>query len=418
MTSPWFGDRESRRNRREPDLTPARSALDGAAQALIDLDTRQGYVDEAIRTAHELGSQDDLGRTWAPIAEKSFAASAQYMEATAKYALTDVYGKPNASLDVEAARRAFADAHRSMADAASAVDSFYSRHRERIESGKRAMAAIPLQIDTAKKAATAATDQASALAQQNPGLLDYRSVSSAMDGLSVAMAQLNAAGALTAQQQAAAAVQAAAGALSQALQNAPQLAERARTSLPAVRTRLDSLATRMQRLQPAQSALWREFSQANSADLGQHGQQAEAALTAARAAFDVAGKAVADGHPEDAQDAITTARSHAADADRLIDDVTGRLDTLRSVKSDPRGAEQPVRFAIRDAQRLVVDRGLAGEWGSALDAQSARVDRAVAGLAVPHPDYWAMLSELQAVRAFVADIVDRVRQQAHKAAGS
>ncbi|MDQ2845667.1 MAG: hypothetical protein M3Y77_04800 [Actinomycetota bacterium] len=418
MTSPWFGDRESRRHRREPDLTPARSALDGAAQALIDLDTRQGYVDEAIRTAHELGSQDDLGRTWAPIAEKSFAASAQYMEANAKYALTDVHGRPNASLDVEAARRAFADAHRSMADAASAVDSFYGRHRERIESGKRAMAAIPLQIDAAKKAATAATDQASVLAQQNPGLLEYRSVSSAIDGLSAAMAQLNATGAPTAQQQAAAAVQAAAGALSQALQEAPQLAERANTSLPSVRTRLDSLATRMQRLQPAQSALWREFSQANSADLGQHGQQAAAALTAARGAFDIAGKAVADGHPEDAQDAITTARSHAADADRLIDDVTGRLDTLRSVKSDPRAAEQPVRFAIRDAQRLVVDRGLAGEWGSALDAQSARVDRAVAGLAVPHPDYWAMLSELQAVRAFVADIVDRVRQQARKAAGS
>ncbi|MDQ6658701.1 MAG: hypothetical protein M3Z00_10855 [Actinomycetota bacterium] len=418
MTSPWFGDRESRRNRREPDLTPARSALDGAAQALIDLDTRQGYVDEAIRTAHELGSQDDLGRSWAPIAEKSFAASAQYMEASARYSLTDVYGKPNAGLDVEAARRAFADAHRSMADAAAAVDSFYRRHRERIESGKRAMAAIPLQIDTAKKAATAATDQAMALAQQNPALLDYRSVSSAMDGLSAAVAQLNSAGGLTAEQQAAAAVQSAANSLSEALHDAPQLAERTRTSLPAVRTRLDSLATRMQRLQPAQSALWREFSQANSADLGQHGNRAQAALAAARAAFDTAGQAVAAGDPETARDAIATARSHAADADRLIDDVTDRLDTLRSVKADPRRAEQPVRFAIRDAQRLVVDRGLAGEWGSALDAQSARVDRAVAGLDVPHPDYWAMLTELQAVRAFVADIVDRVRQQAHKAAGS
>lgn len=417
MTNPWFGERGSRRNRREPDLAPARSALDGAAQALIDLDTRQGYVDDAIKTAGELGGHDDLGRSWAPIAEKSFAASAQYMDANSKYALTDVYGKPNAALDVEAARRAFADAHRSMADAAAAIDSFYARHRERIESGKTALAAIPRQIDAAKKAATTATDQAAALAEQNPALLNYRSVSSAMDALSAAMAQLTGAAALTAQQQAAAAVQTAAGALGQALQDAPQLAQRVRTSLPSVRTRLDSLATRMQRLQPAQSALWREFTQANSADLGQHGQQAAAALTAARSALDAAGTAVADGDPETAQDAIATARSHAADADRLIDDVTGRLDTLRSVKADPRGAEHPVRFAIRDAQRLVVDRGLAGEWGSALDAQSARVDRAVAGLDVPHPDYWAMLSELQAVRAFVADIVDRVRQQAHKTAG-
>ncbi len=411
MTSPWFG---GGRNRRHTDLTPARSALDGAAQALIDLDTRQGYVDDAIKAARELGGLDDLARSWKAIAERSFTASAEYLDATAKYPLTDTYGEPNAGLDVEAARRAFIGAHRSMADAAADVDAFYVRHRERIESGKQALAAIPRQIDEARRAANAATDKAASVGERDPKLLDFRSVMTGIDSVSAAMAQLTAGGSLAAQQQSAAGVRSAAAALSQALDEAPQLADRARTSLPSVRTRLDSLATRMQRLPQAQSAMWQEFNQASSADLAQHQHQAEAGLAAARAEFGKAETAVAGGDPETAHDAIAATRAQANAVDRLIDEVTNRLEQLRAVKRDPRAAENPVRFAIRDAQRLVVDRGLAAEWGSVLDAQSARVDRAVAALDGPHPDYWALLSELQAVRAFVTDIVDRVRQRAHR----
>ena len=73
--------------------------------------------------------------------------------------------------------------------------------------------------------------------------------------------------------------------------------------------------------------------------------------------------------------------------------------------------ERRVRFRIRDAQRLVVDTATVAEWGSVLDAQSARVDRAVAALTGPHPDYWALLTEVDAVTTFVADIVARVRAQ-------
>lgn len=409
MTTPWFG---GGRNRSTPDLSPARSALDGAAQALIDLDTRQGYVDDAIRSAQALTGSADIGRAWSPIAERAFKASAEYLDATAKYPLTDTYGEPNANLDVEAARRAFVSAHRAMADAASAVDSFYSTYREQIESSKRTLAAIPKLVADARAAAAAATDGATTVAQQQPGLLDLRSVVAAMDGLSSAMTRLDAGGSPVQQQQAATAVQEAASAFTAALNDAPHLAQKAITSLPALRTRLDSLTTRMQRLPEAQSAMWREFSQASSADLNEHGRKAEAALAAARLDYDKAGRAVREGRSEDALDLVASSREHAGRADVLIDEVTGRLDQLREVKRDPRGAEHPVRFAIRDAQRLVVDRGLAGEWGSVLDAQSARVDRAMLGLDRPHPDYWTLITELRSVREFVADVVDRVRQRA------
>ncbi len=417
MTAPWFGNRDSRRNRDERDLAPARSALDAAAQALIDLDTRQGYVDEAIRAARELGGTDDLARSWTAVAERSFKASAEYLDATAKYPLIDTIGRPNYGLDVETARRAFIGAHRSMADAASDVDAFYARHRDRIEAGKRALAAIPQQIDAARRAADAVTEQAAALGDRDPKLLDLRSVTSAMDELSSAMARLAAGGPAPAQATAAAAVQAAASTLREALDDAPQLAARTRSALPSVRTRLDSLATRMQRMPEAMSAMWREFTQASSADLGQHPRAAEAALDSARTELRRAEAAVTAADPETAQEAITAARAHAVRADRFIDEVTHRLEQLRSARQDPRGAEHPVRFAIRDAQRLVVDRGLATEWGSVLDAQSARVDRAVAALDRPHPDYWAMLTELGSVRDFVADIVDRVRRRARQDAG-
>ncbi|WP_051265253.1 hypothetical protein [Nakamurella lactea] len=409
MSAPWFG---GGRNRQATDLAPARSALDGAAQALIDLDTRQGYVDDAIKSAQALTGSTEIARAWTPIAERAFKASAEYLDATAKYPLTDTYGEPNANLDVESARRAFVSAHRAMADAASAVDGFYSRYRDQIEASKRTLAAIPKLVGDARAAAAAATDRAGQVAQQQPGLLDLRSVVAAMDGLSAAMSALDAGGSAADLQQAATAVHAAAGAFTEAINDAPHLAQKAAGSLPSLKTRLDSLATRMQRLPQAQSAMWREFSQASSADLNEHGRRADAALSAARADFDKATTAVRDGRSEDALELVASSRQHAGQADALIDDVTGRLEQLREVKRDPRGAEHPVRFAIRDAQRLVVDRGLAGEWGSVLDAQSARVDRAMQGMDRPHPDYWSMITELRSVREFVADIVDRVRQQA------
>lgn len=422
MTSSWFGGRDGRHGR-QTDLAPARAALDGAAQALIDLDTRQGYVDDALRAGREFAAggpgqrSTDLDQAWKPIAERSFEASAEYLDATARYPLTDAMGRDNAALDVEAARRAFIGAHRSMAGAAAEVDTFYSRHRERIEDGKRAMTAVPRQVDAARVAAQTATQQAAEVAGRDAALLDLRSVGAAMDALSAAASRLDAAGPLRDRQQAAEEVTQAAQAFTAALQDAPHLAERARAAIPSVRTRLDSLDTRMHRLPQALSSLWREFNQASSADLSDHGRRAERALLDARAELDKAEKAVPAGDPETAQASVTEARRLATDVSHLIDEVTGRLDRLREVERNPRAAEHPVRFAVRDAQRLVVDRGLTGEWGSVLDAQSTRLDRAVEALTGPHPDYWAMVTELTSVQSFVADVVERVRRQAHESAG-
>ena len=61
----------------------------------------------------------------------------------------------------------------------------------------------------------------------------------------------------------------------------------------------------------------------------------------------------------------------------------------------------------------MVNRGLVKEWGSVLDAQVARIDRAEADLVGPHPNYWAYLQVLASVETFVKGVVERVRGEVH-----
>ena len=58
----------------------------------------------------------------------------------------------------------------------------------------------------------------------------------------------------------------------------------------------------------------------------------------------------------------------------------------------------------------VPDRGLVREWGTALDAQVPRIDRIVAALDVPTPDYWRYQRDLGDVGEFIAGIVTRIRE--------
>jgi hypothetical protein len=64
---------------------------------------------------------------------------------------------------------------------------------------------------------------------------------------------------------------------------------------------------------------------------------------------------------------------------------------------------------LRDAQRLVVDRGLVAEFGPVLDAQSVRLANAEERLTGAHPDHWLYLTELRGVRDRVKDVVARAR---------
>ena len=82
------------------------------------------------------------------------------------------------------------------------------------------------------------------------------------------------------------------------------------------------------------------------------------------------------------------------------------------MREDPSREAADTRFVLRDAQRLVVDRGLVERWGPILDAQSVRLQNAQDRLTGTHPDYWLYLSELRGVRERVRDVVAEARAAA------
>jgi hypothetical protein len=100
-------------------------------------------------------------------------------------------------------------------------------------------------------------------------------------------------------------------------------------------------------------------------------------------------------------------------AEEAHDAVTGRLAELREVRADPAKLAADTRFVLRDAQRLVVDRGLTKRLGPILDAQSVRLQNAQDRLTGVHPDYWLYLTELRGVRERAQEIVAEARAAAH-----
>ena len=144
------------------------------------------------------------------------------------------------------------------------------------------------------------------------------------------------------------------------------------------------------------------------------GRRALTLVAAADTEVSEAATAGASGDPEAALRLVTSARAKLTEAEQLVDAVTDRLRLLREVRSDPAAKANAVRFRLRDAQRLVVSRGLVPEWGSVLDAQVDRIDRITEQLTGRHPDYWTYLQSLDSVGEFVSGVVTRIRHQPAK----
>ena len=410
MAGRWFG-----RVRRSPQQEAAATAArDGAVAAFLDLDTRQRFVDESVHAVRELDPRSTLTRAWEKVEQDCFAASAEYVAVSERYdlaaATVPVGGAP---VDLFGAATAYRGVHTTLADAATAVDAFYQRHRGELDQARSALAATPR---IAEDAATAATTARRRLEQES-AVAGYRSVQRAAAELAAAVGELDQALAAASPgrvRTAATRVHGAAAEIESVLRAAHSAGDRAATTLTSVRTRIDTVQSRLDRLPPVRSALLREFSEPNSVDLVGNVDLAVRELATGRDAYDRAGAAVREGRAEDALDLLATAREHLTTAADACDALADRLSELRAVRDDPGRQERDVRFRIRDAQRLVVDRDKVAEWGSVLDAQSRRVDVARERLTGAHPNYWAYLSELASVTAFVRNVVDRVRGEVER----
>lgn len=364
--------------------------------AFLDMDRRQSIAEAAVTASHELEPERGLIRTWTPIREACYDAAEIYLH----LARTEPEERLASAAEYEQAIQQITSATRTL-------DEFYGSHRGHLDHAMAVAAATP-QLAQRARAEARAAEQALQL-PENARFTGYPSVQAAARALDAATGALGSATGAVAMRERAAQVEQAAAALRQVLAQAPAQADRARNAVASVTTRIGAVRTRSEGLAPAYSALLREFNAASSADLAGNDRRAAEMLTKAEESLAAARAALSAGQPEQALDHATAARSQLSVAEQNVDAVTGRLATLHAVRENPGAKVEAVRFRLRDAQHLAVQRGMTAEWGSVLDAQLARIDRAVDSLTGIHPDYWAYVRDLDAVTDFITGVVQRMR---------
>ncbi len=197
----------------------------------------------------------------------------------------------------------------------------------------------------------------------------------------------------------------------------PETAAEIDKRLSSLRTRTQALQTRAGQVDPVLSELRRRFSAACWQDLQQVPDQATRAVRQAEEKLAEGRKARGEQRWADATSQLSTVRALLNGADEAIKAAGDRLQRLNEVSFDKTKEVERTRFAIRDAQRLA----MAGRstpdprHAGPLDDAVERVDRAVESLEGRHPDYWHLLTELDAVKESVHQVVDQIREQ--RAAG-
>ncbi|MEU5761733.1 hypothetical protein [Nocardia sp. NPDC047648] len=375
------------------------------ATAFLDMDRRQSAADAAVHAADQIFPERRTGARWEPVRHKCYGAAEVYLTLSAELEAAQQGGPPVP----QGAQRVDA-AVRQLTDAAHAVDEFYRGDQGKLEEAVAVLGAVPRLAQQVKAAAAEVRGRAA-----ESEFANYPSVRKGATAVDEALVTLEASGSgapAGTVREAANRLEAATRELADALAQAPSRAAAANTAISSVTTRLAAVRTRAEGVPQAFSALLREFNAASSADLANNERESQRAIEAADAALGRARTAAAENNPEFALDLTTSARGFLAEAEQRVDAVTKRLTSLRAIRSDPQEQAKAVRFRLRDAQMLAVSRGLVAEWGSVLDAQAARIDRISETLSGRHPDYWAYVTELNAVTEFIAGVVERMRRQA------
>lgn len=402
--------RRSDRRDEGPDER-ARAARDAATQGFLALDDEQRAAADAVRAADELDGHagasaaastsagaERLVRAWAQVSQVCDRATEAYLAATQDFPL-------DAALP--GARAADERALREINAAREAIRRFRTSHSRTLDEAAYALNTLPRAVQEAR---TALVDAQAAVAQAGAAGVRSRRADERLAEAELAAGLLDAAGTGLRERRTLAqrTLDLARAAATLALE-APRTAAGVRSALSSVATRRSAAVTKAERIEPAMSALRREFSEPCSRDLTGAESLTRDAIAEADRSIATARRHAEGGDWDDAADAVAAARSELARAEERHDAVIDRLAELRAVRAAPDRFASDVRFVLRDAQRLVVDRGLVAEFGPVLDAQSVRLQTAQERLAGVHPDYWLYLSELRGVRERVKDVVSGVR---------
>lgn len=384
----------------EPDRSPPIPAADdGLTGAFLDADRRFSALDEDVRTLTAHDPNATAVRQWSTLREKFGSATERYLWASG----SQPGSRPPTSIDRDTTIR-------ELADLVTVLDRFDRDHRGTLDAARGARASLVAQEQTARAAADRATDLLA-----DPATAPYltlRPVIRATDALADAVRRLDTAPDPSGRDAAAREVQDAAQRLTDAIGAAPRIGDDAQRAVASASTRLQAVRNRAEDLRGTRSALLREFNAACSADLVDNDRIAAAEASAAETALTRAADHLRRGIADLALEDVATAREHLDAADAAVDAVTARLRQLRDTRANPAAVADRTRFALRDAQLLAVQKKQEFRWGTVLDAQHERIERAAAELGGVHPDYWRYLQTLGDIDRVLADAVNRMRGRA------
>jgi hypothetical protein len=395
-----FRSRSERRNE-SPDAA-ALEARNAVTQAFLALDDEQRAAAAAVAAAVELGTGARIARSWADIAAIGDAATEAYLTATRDFPL-------DGTGPVAGSRAADQRATAQIEKARESIRRFRATHSRVLDDAALALDSLPRTVQAARAAvveARAAVQQAEATgvrsSRAEAQLAEAERATAALDPPGAGLRQ---------RRDAAVRVLELARSASTLATDAPRTARSVSSALTSIATRRAAAGTKAEQIEPTMSALRREFSEPCSRDLIGSEARTREALAQADVAIETARRDADAGDWDSAADQVTAARSALSRAEDRQEAVTGRLAELRAVRADPAKFAADTRFVLRDAQRLVVDRGLVREFGPILDAQSVRLQNAQDRLTGVHPDYWLYLTELRGITERVREVVTQARKR-------
>jgi hypothetical protein len=394
--------RRSDRRDEAPDEA-ALAARNAATQGFLALDDEQRAAADAVRAAEEMGTARRLGRAWAEVAAVGDAATEAYLAATRDFPIVD--GRATAG-----GKAADERALREIERAREVIRRFRAEHGRVLDEASLALSSLPRAVQEARRSvgsAREALQRAEAAGfrsrRATERLAEAERAAARLDDAAVALRERRAAAQRTIDLARSAAALA---------EEAPRTAQSVRSALASIATRRSATGGKVEQIEPAMSALRREFSDPCSRDLTGADRAAREALDEADRVIAEARRLAEEGDADAAAERITAARGALSRAEHHHEAVTDRLGELRAVREDPSREAADTRFVLRDAQRLVVDRGLVPRFGPILDAQAVRLQNAQDRLTGTHPDYWLYLTELRGVRERVRGVVSDARAAA------
>ncbi|CNF98379.1 Uncharacterised protein [Mycobacterium tuberculosis] len=407
------GDQRRRSGRGAQAATAATEAREAAASAFYDMDQAQKYIDGRVTVFEDLdaAAAAPLRREFGLLSESADAASVAYISVLDAHDLDD---RDRSPAEYDAARRAFIASTDRLRQVTGNLNGFAERLAPKMARLEAALDRLPPLLTAARDAVAAA--DAALTAAKNAGM-DASEPEAELARAKEILAQLGSKGlggvGLDGAMRRAEEARAIAERAREAAAELPQLAQKVRNSLSSVRTRADAVANRAGPVREAMRVLLRGYSRACWQDLRGAPEAIEAAVTRARERLNEASAHVSRTEWKEAQRALTAARTELNAADRRAGQVTGRVAELKEVAEDPAKPAEKAQFAVRDAQRLAMAQpgGAAPQHARVLDGLVERLENAPKRLTGVHPDYWAYLRELEAIKTAAGDVVTRIRAE-------